>query len=410
MTLLPERTLSEARGILISDDDRDVPPPDLPSRLSEQYPTESEYERMLDRKLRRRAQQEGRHIYSLDSLMQSLKAMLEDLSTGRHEIGNARWMTGGASKIQVGFMLTGPDGITRSMVLRMEPQESLNATSRLREAQVLSALTDTVPVPEVHWFDEEARWFREPALVYSWMPGVGKPSAATSRIAGIGVNYGRSLRKVLAPQFVRHLAAVHTFKGFKTLTAYQDPGPGTTTALWQINRARRVWEEDRGESMPILDVASAWLIENVVTVDDICLVHGDYRGGNFLFDESSGRITAILDWERSYLGDRHRDLAWTMLPPFGHFDEGGNEFLVAGMMPVDAFLEMYQEETRLDVDPRKLHFYRVLSCYQSAVTAFGSAYRVAKLGRSHQDVVLTRLEATGYVMLNQLGRDLQEVL
>jgi hypothetical protein len=27
------------------------------------------------------------------------------------------------------------------------------------------------------------------------------------------------------------------------------------------------------------------------------MVHGDYRTGNFLFDEEAAEITAILDWE-----------------------------------------------------------------------------------------------------------------
>jgi aminoglycoside phosphotransferase (APT) family kinase protein len=39
-------------------------------------------------------------------------------------------------------------------------------------------------------------------------------------------------------------------------------------------------------------------------------VHGDYRSGNFLLDEGSGRITATLDWESGHLGDRHADLAY----------------------------------------------------------------------------------------------------
>ena len=29
---------------------------------------------------------------------------------------------------------------------------------------------------------------------------------------------------------------------------------------------------------------------------DLVLIHGDYRTGNYLFDESSGEITALLDW------------------------------------------------------------------------------------------------------------------
>ena len=38
------------------------------------------------------------------------------------------------------------------------------------------------------------------------------------------------------------------------------------------------------------------------------MTHGDYRTGNYLFDEESGKITALLDWELARIGDFHEDL------------------------------------------------------------------------------------------------------
>ncbi|WP_368680112.1 phosphotransferase family protein (plasmid) [Rhodococcus opacus] len=295
----------------IADADRDDPTPEIIEAIRARFPTEGEYDRMLTRKMERRAGS-GYRSFDLGLLTAALENMLRDVLPTAFEVRNARWLTGGASKIQMGFTLrySDPAGgdVTEDLVLRMEPPESLNATSRMREFEVINALAGTVPVPTVRWVDEDGRWFPEPALVYTWVHGSAKPSRAQSRIAGIGINFGPQLREVLAPQFVDLLARIHTFDvAAAPLDHYERPAVGgTESALWQLNRARRVWEEDRGEDLPLLDVAEGWLEDNLPVVDRVSLVHGDYRGGNFLFDEDSGSVTAILDWERSFLGTAAR--------------------------------------------------------------------------------------------------------
>ncbi|MBS0370555.1 MAG: phosphotransferase [Proteobacteria bacterium] len=74
--------------------------------------------------------------------------------------------------------------------------------------------------------------------------------------------------------------------------------------------------------------------------DDIRVVHNDYRNGNFLFDEETQKITAILDWELARLGDIHEDLAWVLFPGFASPDEHGTP-LVCGLGTRKAFLERY---------------------------------------------------------------------
>ena len=72
----------------------------------------------------------------------------------------------------------------------------------------------------------------------------------------------------------------------------------------QVNWWRRVWEEDRKEDDPLMEVTYNWLIRNAPKLDHVSIVHGDCRGGNFLFTEHDAKITAWLDWELAYLGDR----------------------------------------------------------------------------------------------------------
>jgi aminoglycoside phosphotransferase (APT) family kinase protein len=387
--------------------ERDRPSESFIADMQARFPTEREFDRVLTRKQRGRSLPR-RTETTLADFASSLDRLLHDKIDGLFEVSDLRWMSGGGSKIQLVFTLAWTDpqsGPTKTkMVVRMEPQESLSATSRLRERQLIEALASIIPVPEVYWVDDEGQWFPEPALIYSFAEGVAKPSEVEGRVGGVGSTFGPHLRSKLAPQFMGHLAKIHTFDiNGHDFSAFDVPEVGTTqTALWQLNRARRIWEEDRGEELPMMDVAANWLERNMPTLDRVSALHGDYRSGNFLFDETSGRITAWLDWERGYLGDRHRDLAWITLRQFGVTSEDGKTLLVSGLVPVEQFFEEYERLSGLNVDPDRLHYYRVMNAYQLIASTLGTSYRVARLGRSHQDVLLTWIEGLVYSLADDL--------
>jgi aminoglycoside phosphotransferase (APT) family kinase protein len=235
---------------------------------------------------------------------------------------------------------------------------------------------------------------------------VTKPSITTTgKVAGLGTDFGPELRAKLAPQFIDYLAKIHRFDhaaaGF---TSMDLPAVDTTeNALWQLNRARRVWEEDTGEVVPVMRVAANWLERNMPTLDTVSVVHGDYRSGNFMFDEASGQITAWLDWERGHLGDRHRDLAWTTQPSFGHYSADGSTYYVCGIAAEEDFYREYEAVSGLLVDRDKIEYYRILNAYQLVVGTLATAYRVARLGKTHQDVLLARLRSLPPAFLQTLS-------
>jgi aminoglycoside phosphotransferase (APT) family kinase protein len=185
---------------------------------------------------------------------------------------------------------------------------------------------------------------------------------------------------------------------------------GTQSALWQLNRGRRIWEEDRGEDYALMEVASNWLERNLPTLDHASIVHGDYRSGNFLFEEATGQMTAWLDWERGHIGDRHRDLAWTTQTTMGHYSEDGQTYFVCGLVPLNEFYKRYEDASGLSVDPDRLYYYKVLNSYQILCSAMATAYRVARLGKSHQDILLTRVKGIAPAVSLDLARLLKERL
>jgi aminoglycoside phosphotransferase (APT) family kinase protein len=291
----------------------------------------------------------------------------------------------------------------------MEPAESLNATSRPREFQLLKAFRGVLPVPEVFWLDDEGRWFPEAAIIYAFAPGVTKPRGANAPVSGLGQTFSPTLRKALSPQFVEHLAKIHTFDWKQAdLSAFDVPPSGSTeSARLQLNRARRVWDEDRGHDLPLFDLAASWLEAHLPELDAPSVLHGDYRSGNFLFDEGSAKITAWLDWERGYIGDHHRDIAWTTTSTFGAYAEDGKTFLVCGLIPLDEFLSAYQAASGLTVDAQKLRFYRALNSFQLMVSSLATAYRLVRLGKTHQDILLSWVEGVGYAQAEELRRVLE---
>ena len=395
---------------------RDAPTPEFIASLRRRYPIEPEIDKLLTRKMERRSGPPYSMV-TLEALTASLAALLRAKLDGPFEISDQCWLAGGASKLQMRFTLVWIDPMagptTSDLVVRMEPAESINASSRLREFELLGALHATVPVPKVYWVDPDGTWFPEPALIYAYAHGVAKPTTLTSgSVTGIGTNFGPRLRKLLAPQFVEHLARIHTFEHEgASLESFTRPAVGSTeSAQQQINRTLRVWEEDRGEEFALMDVAANWLQRNVPTLDRASVIHGDYRAGNFLFIESSGDFTAVLDWERAYIGDRHRDLAWSTARVIGHMAEDGKTYLICGLMPIEEFHARYEEASGLKIDPVKLHFYEVLNRYQQVTTVLGTAYRVVRLGKSHQNIVVARLQTAAYLLAEELRSALEEVV
>lgn len=390
------------------------PTPAFIDEMRRRFPVEPEVDELLVRKLRRRSGPPYKRL-SMEALRACIEKMLKALDIKDYRLSDLRWFTGGVSKIQLGFRLEWDDPKqgrrNERMVVRMDPNEGSNTTSRLREYELLKAFEGEVPVPRPFWLDRNAEWFPEPALIYEFAEGVSKPTATTTgQVSGIGTNFGPRLREKLAPQFIDHLARIHTLNyrshSFESLS---EPPLGTTqSAEWQLNRALRIWEEDRCEDLPLMDVAAAWLKRNLPPLDAVSVVHGDYRSGNFLFDEESGRVNAWLDWERAHLGDRHRDLAWTTHPSFGHYSEDGKTYYVCGLVPLDQFFERYTAASGLSVDRERLEYYRILNCFQIIASATATATRVASLGKSHQDVMLTRVKGIEPITALELLRYLKD--
>lgn len=383
--------------------------------MRERFPCEPEVDRFLTAKLKRRAGP-GYTPLSLETICQGVERLLRHHLDDPFEITAPRWLTGGASKLQMAFDLgwRAPDGTrtTTPMVLRMQPAESIVESSRLREFQLIKAFQECLPVPVAYWVDDAGEFLPHPALIYGLAPGVTKPTVGVGgEVSGMGTNYGTRLRQLLAPQFVRDLARIHTFDWHDCdLSAFEEPSIGTQAVARQLNWWGRVCEEDALADLPLLNLAAQWLRAEMPAADHISILHGDYRCGNFLFDETSGEITAWLDWELGHLGDRHEDLAWCTARTWGHAEEGSGTDLICGLMPESAFVESYEATSGLPVKLDTLRYYKILNSWKLAIMSLFTSYRTAAGGKTHQDVLVAWCIGVGSKFTEQLTEILEEVI
>jgi aminoglycoside phosphotransferase (APT) family kinase protein len=394
---------------LISDV-RSSPTAEWIAQIRARYPVERAMDDTLTARLRRRAQAHAHQAADLADLNVRLDAFLRKRIGGAFSVRKLAALTGGASKEQFSFELEWSEaGKPRVdlMVLRREPEESVVETNRLREFQVIAAVEGVIPVPKTWWLDATGEELGRPAIIYAFVGGVQKPSSGTSGVTGVGIQFDRAQRAAIGPQFIEYLARIHTFssKGVD-LSAFDVPKVGTTQDIdGQINWWARVWAEDRTEAIPLMTLAEAWLRANRAPLDHCSLVHGDFRTGNYLFDENTLRITAVLDWELAYFGDRHLDLAWILIPTFETRGENG-EKLSSSLFPREQFLADYERASGLKVDPQRLAYYTVFCQWRAVVNILGTAVRIAGGGKSHQDIVAAWFAGLGYTMCESLRQAL----
>jgi aminoglycoside phosphotransferase (APT) family kinase protein len=382
--------------------------------LSRKYPSDSTMTSVLNQKLKRRADGPYKPI-DVVRLRLDLTRFLQHELQQDLEINDLRRMTGGASKEQFVFDLKieEPTGASSSerFVLRLEPAESLVENSRLCEFQIMNAMQGTVPVPRARWVDPQGAAFGQPALIAQFVGGVTKPSATTLRnVSGVGTQFGPEWRPRLKRQFVERLVAIHDLDPRTVdLSAFAKPATGSTAWVEStLNWHDRVWEEDSVQEFPMLKVSSVWLRARMPILSKIAIVHGDYRQGNFMFDEGSGLITAILDWELAHLGDFHEDLGYMcQRPTTGSVDENG-QHLICDLFTRSELFDLYEEISGRSVDRERVTYFEIMHLRKSAIVCLGTALRVVQGLKSHQDVLNAWLAPIGYSYLRELTDRLAE--
>lgn len=368
------------------------------------YPVERTLDRRLTEKMRRRFSGKGDGPEIRSEVHHRLKSFLSGRLEEPFVVRHLNRLAGGGANDSYRFTLV-RENRADDLVLRIKAPAGICVTEVEREFQILRATHGVIPVPEPYWMTTDPEHFGEPALICGKVSGVPSPAEGVPYATGLGTAYGARLREKLGPQFVDHLARLHAYDwGQDDLTAFDIPRPNTLDAVdWRLGLWKRSWEEDALEPHPTVLLTEQWLHEKRPCVDHVSLLHGDYRNGNFLFEEETGEITAILDWELGYLGDRHSDLAYAMLPGWGHLDESGH-YLNSGLVRTDTFVAEYERISGLPVDPERLDYYRVLNLYWAVVALIGTGPCNADARTTQRDVMYNFISGLGGFFIGELNR------
>ncbi len=362
---------------------------------------ESIYKKILDRRTANR---------DLPPYRAALSSEITDLLAGFFKkekpgatVSGVRRVGGGASKEQFFFTLS-EAGQDEQYLLRMDPRIAITETDREREHILLQAMDGVVPVPKTAWVDPNAEFFPQSAAIMHVVDGVTKPSDAGVKVTGLGTWLGEDLRAKLRDQFLDYLVAIHAFDWRSAnLPTFEAPDADPKQAArWSFNYWREIWRLDEGETRPIMALAEQWLANNMPDCDDLCLTHGDYRTGNYLFEEDTGRITALLDWELARIGDFHEDLGWVLMQIFGTIENG--TFRASDLFEREEFIREYEKRSGRTVNRKTLHYYDILSSWKAYIIVGANGPAAARSQHNHQDVLLTFLSTTIPMFADDLVR------
>jgi aminoglycoside phosphotransferase (APT) family kinase protein len=225
------------------------------------------------------------------------------------------------------------------------------------EYRVLAALAASpVRAPRVYWYERDPAVLERPFYVMEVVPGTvplpvmvdGKPVFDDDERARLGED------------FVANLAALHRVDwraaGLETLGV---PASGSGAAARELARWEGYVARAGGPPHPLLTDTILWLRRALPVADEVTLVHGDYRTGNFLVD--GGRIAAVLDWEMVHLGDPMEDLGWACMSLWR-----GESPYMCHLLPREELYARYAELSGRRVDPARVHFYEVLATVKMA--------------------------------------------
>ncbi|MEM7269265.1 MAG: phosphotransferase [Pseudomonadota bacterium] len=265
------------------------------------------------------------------------------------------------------FLLSSPSG---RYVLRRKPPGVLLKSAHAvdREFRVISALAETdVPTPKTYVLCED-----EDVL--------GTMFYVMARVEG-GVwfdpalpDFDNDARAAMYDSMNAALAALHMVD--YNAVGLGDFGKPGSYFMRQFTRWTKQYRASETETIKPMDDLIAWLDETCPEEDTkSTLVHGDYRIDNLIYHPAEPKVSAVLDWELSTIGQPISDLAYQimqwMMPP-GKVGRGlaGVDRKALGIPTDEEYVEAYMRRTGV-TDIPELNFAIVFSLFRSGAILQG---------------------------------------
>lgn len=160
-------------------------------------------------------------------------------------------------------------------------------------------------------------------------------------------------RKRIPRQLGELLAPIHAIPMTPELEDVLGKSPPGNPAAFVLDQYEKIFRMVAADPLPVFELAFRYLRNRLPQSSEVRVLHGDYRLGNIIFDETG--IRSILDWELAHLGDPLEDLAWTMVRAWRF---GQDEHDVAGCGTREDLIAGYEAAGGAKVDRAALHWWQ----------------------------------------------------
>ncbi|WP_431878326.1 phosphotransferase family protein [Amycolatopsis sacchari] len=264
------------------------------------------------------------------------------------------------------------DGRSRWVVRRPPLGHVLpTAHDMAREHRVISALRGTaVPVPGTITLCQDTEVLGAPFYVMEYVEGTPYRSAA--ELEALGPERTAGIADALVDTLVDLHAVVPEAVGLG------DFGRPEGFLERQLRRWKKQLDASRSRDLPGVDQLHERLARRLPASGAPAIVHGDYRLDNVLVNRED-RITAVLDWEMSTLGDPLTDLA--LLVAYAERGKADLEFVsnvssAPGYPGTDEVIARYARRSGRDISA--LNWYIGFAFFKLAVILEGIYYRFSQ--------------------------------
>jgi aminoglycoside phosphotransferase (APT) family kinase protein len=285
----------------------------------------------------------------------------ERLAPGCVRAAKLHRLAGGASREiwSVDLSIERDGGVEElPLVVRKDPAGRVgDGGDRGVELGVLRAAFDGgVPVPRPRWGTRDAAVLGSPFFLMDRIAGETLPRRLLRDDAYAKVRAG------MAAELGTILAKIHALDlASPDLAGVARPPADRSPARSELEKTAQGIRDLAVEPHPVLDLAERWLAERAPEPPRIALVHGDYRVGNAIFDETG--VRAILDWELVHVGDPIEDLGWLCTRAWRF----GSELPAGGVGTREQLVGAYEAASGTRVDREALRFWEAFGSLKVAL-------------------------------------------
>jgi len=264
----------------------------------------------------------------------------------------------GASNLT--YLLSYPD---RELVLRKPPvgTKAASAHDMNREFLIQSRLQSVFPlVPKMIALCQDQSVIGSDFYVMEYVEGQIFRRDIPEGITSSDIS-------VMADSLINGLVQLHAVDS--SILAELNKGNGYVQR--QVDGWSKRYRNALTDDVPTAEKLMAWLSANQPNDVDSCIIHGDWRIDNVVFDLANARIAGVLDWELATVGDPLMDLGSALAYWVDRDDEAAFASLrrqpshLPGMPTRDEFVQRY-----LDLSGRNCNdftFYEVFGLFRLAV-------------------------------------------